>query len=63
MLEQLLSAGKLKQLVTTDDLVQSLPVAVCLDFLIKSVEQHSWVFDLLPDSLGATTLTNSTTYQ
>lgn len=59
----LLAATELKQLITTSDLTQLLPDFVSPDFLIWSIEQHSWVFEGLPDSVGTATIMNSTIYQ
>ena len=65
LLEQLLSADRLRQLATTGDLKQLLAGTVHLDYLLKSIRENVWVFDGLLDSinLGTATLANSTTYQ
>ena len=60
MLEQLLSADRLRQLATTGDLKQLLAGTVHLDYLLKSITENVWVFDVLLDSidLGTGTLSN-----
>ena len=67
VLEELLSASKLQNLIATGDLKQLLADEsdVKLDFLHKSICENAWVFDGILDSLklGTVTLTNSTTYQ
>ncbi len=66
VLEQLLSADRLRQLATTGDLKQLLAGTVHLDYLLNSIWENVWVFDdgLLDSiNLGTATLANSTTYQ
>ena len=60
MLEQLLSADRLRQLATTGDLKQLLANTVHFDYLLNSITENVWVFDVLRDSidLGTGTLSN-----
>ena len=60
LLEQLLSADRLRQLATTGDLKQLLAGTVDLDYLLNSITENVWVFDVLLDSidLGTGTLSN-----
>jgi len=60
LLEQLLSVDRLRQLATTGDLKQLLAGTVNLDYLLNSMTENVWVFDVLLDSidLGTGTLSN-----